>query len=98
MLEKNPGDLPMVLVINPSTSMSAIKDEKYREIVGAELFESAISKDGRVKLIKELWIDITTSGHEEVKRKFCDPTSFLSRSFIKIRNPFYVSKNELQGY
>lgn len=81
----------MILVIQPSTPMVGIKDENYREILGVELFTSAISKDERVKLIKELWIDITpfVLMYEEVKRKLSDPTSSLSRSFIKIRNPFY---------
>lgn len=91
VLEKNPGDLPMILVISPSSPITSIKDETYRENISAELFESATSKDKRVKSIRELWIDTTslTLNYNEVKRKLSDPISSLSRSFIKIRNPFY---------
>lgn len=91
VLEKNPGDIPMILVISPSSPITSIKDETYRENISAELFESATSKDKRVKSIRELWIDTTslTLNYNEVKRKLSDPISSLSRSFIKIRNPFY---------
>lgn len=81
-------DLPMIVVIRPSSPMAALKDKEFRENIAVALFKEAILQEQKIKKVKELWIDISffISTMEEV---MVNPILSLSRSFVKIANPFY---------
>lgn len=81
-------DLPMIVVIRPSSPMAALKDKEFREKIAVVLFKEAILQEQKIKKVKELWIDLSffINTMEEV---IVNPILSLSRSFVKIANPFY---------
>ena len=81
-------DLPMIVVIRPSSPMAALKDKEFRENIAVVLFKEAILQEQKIKKVKELWIDLSffINTMEEV---IVNPILSLSRSFVKIANPSF---------
>lgn len=81
-------DLPMIVVIRPSSPMAALKDKDFRENIAVVLFKEAILQEQKIKKVKELWIYLSffINTMEEV---IVNPILSLSSSFVKIANPFY---------
>jgi hypothetical protein len=95
---------PLVLIIQPSTPLIFLTfsiDEKLKELCARLLFSLALSLQPKVKpkvkIIKELWIDLTSMDVDLLKKCLSNPASSLVRFFIKLPNPFYAVRDRKNG-
>jgi len=86
---KNPGDLPIIVIIRPSLPLVMLADESIREVVEKAIFQQAYSREPKVRTVKELWIDLTVIDSRMLKKMLSNATLSLLRVFIKLSNPFF---------